>query len=68
MSINVIFVFRLVLSSCSPFLRDAFLTPPQGLPEFTLMLPTSTKRAVSTMIDFIYTVKTNNFLRSASND
>lgn len=51
--------FRLVLSSCSSFLRDVFLSLPQGLPEFTLIIPNIKQQVVKTLIDFLYTVRKN---------
>jgi hypothetical protein len=49
--------FRLVLASCSPFLSSVFLTLPDGLPDFTLIIPNIKKDVVDTLIEFLYTVR-----------
>ena len=53
---GVVVAHRIVLSACSELLRSAFLSLPQGLPEFSLMLPGVKKDVVETIIDFLYTV------------
>ena len=48
---------RLVLASCSSFLSSVFLTLPEGLPEFTFIVPNIKKDVVNTFIEFLYTVR-----------
>lgn len=53
---QLLFHCRLVLAACSPFLREVFLSLPQGLAEFTLVIPHIKKQVVAILIDFLYTV------------
>ena len=48
---------RLVLASCSSFLSSVFLGLPEGLPEFTFIVPNIKKDVVNTFIEFLYTVR-----------
>ncbi len=50
-------VSRIVLAACSDFLRDAFLELPQGLMEFTLVLPGVKRSLMAILVDFLYTGK-----------
>ena len=50
---------RLVLASCSPFLSSVFLSLPDGLPDFTLIVPDIKKEVVNSFIEFLYTVCRN---------
>ena len=58
---------RLVLASCSSFLSSVFLTLPEGLPEFTFIVPNIKKDVLNTFIEFLYTVSTNGLI-PASDD
>ena len=48
---------RLVLASCSSFLSSVFLGLPEGLPEFTFIVPNIKKDVVNTFIELVYTVR-----------
>ena len=45
------------MASCSSFLSSVFLTLPEGLPEFTFIVPNIKKDVVNTFIEFLYTVR-----------
>jgi len=46
----------IVLASCSQFLKEALMTLPQGMNEFTLVLPGVRKQVANTLVEFLYTV------------
>ena len=52
----------MVLASCSHFLRDVFLDLPQGLSEFSLVIPNIKKDIVAALIEFLYTVGLPNYV------
>ena len=45
------------MASCSSFLSSVFLTLPEGLPEFTFIVPNIKKDVVNTFVEFLYTVR-----------
>ncbi|CAB4059639.1 unnamed protein product [Lepeophtheirus salmonis] len=50
-----VFAHRLVLASCSSFMSQLFLSLPQGLSEYMIIIPNIRKEIVEILLNFIYT-------------
>lgn len=52
---GIIRAHRIVLASSSPFLSQTFKDLPQGLNEYTIIIPNIKKAIVEILVDFLYT-------------
>eukprot|EP00096_Caligus_rogercresseyi_P012105 TRINITY_DN4981_c0_g1_i1.p1 TRINITY_DN4981_c0_g1~~TRINITY_DN4981_c0_g1_i1.p1 ORF type:complete len:281 (+),score=38.96 TRINITY_DN4981_c0_g1_i1:149-991(+) len=52
---GLVHAHRLVLASCSTFLSRLFLSLPDGLSEYTILIPNMPREIVEILINFLYT-------------